>query len=141
MQHRDDEAPIGSAAEEAAKLLGALGDWIEGKQPEEAASAVTANLAGLADRASQALSGLRHGTAEHMATGAPECTYCPVCRTVHVVREASPDVRLHLASAALSLMNAATTVLNAMAVPPSGAAAEAEPTVETIDLNDDDSDW
>ena len=31
---------------------------------------------------------------EHIATGGAECTYCPICRTVHVVRQASPEVRV-----------------------------------------------
>ena len=31
-----------------------------------------------------------HDVDEHLATGAPECRYCPVCRAVHVVRDAAP---------------------------------------------------
>lgn len=137
-QHRD-ETPIGTAAEETAKLLSALGEWIKDQQVDSANS-VTESVAGLAQHAAQAVESLKHGVGEHMATGAPECTYCPVCRTVHVMREASPDVRLHLTSAALSLMNAASTVLQALAAPPQ-AGAEPEPQVETIDLGDDGTDW
>ena len=47
----DDGQDIGSVAEEAAKLFGALSGWAR-----------------------------EHGSEEHIATGAPECTYCPVCR-------------------------------------------------------------
>ncbi|MEP9380973.1 hypothetical protein [Nocardioides sp. KR10-350] len=102
------EEPVGSAAEEAAKLLGSLGDWA------------------------------RENLGEHLATGAPECTYCPICRTVHVVREASPEVRVHLASAAASLMQAAAAVLNAVATPPRSSARG--PEVEKIDLDDNGAD-
>lgn len=140
MQHRaePDGTPIGSAAEEAARLLNALGEWAK-DQSTESANAFSDSVAGLAGRAASAVADLPRLMDEHLATGAPECAYCPVCRTVHVVREASPDVRVHLTSAALSLMQAATTVLNAMATPVPGA-AHAEPTVERIDL-DDDTDW
>ena len=42
----------------------------------------------------------------HIATGSAECTYCPICRTVHAVRQTSPEVRAHLAAAASSLLQA-----------------------------------
>lgn len=140
MQHRADseETPIGSAAEEAAKLLNALNEWAK-DQSSESATAFSESVAGLAGRAASAVSDLPRFLDQHLATGAPECAYCPVCRTVHVVREASPDVRVHLTSAALSLIQAASTVLNAVATPVP-TTARPEPTVQTINLNDD-SDW
>ena len=140
MQHRaeSNETPIGSAAEEAATLLNALADWVK-DQSTESANAFSESVAGLAGRAASVVSDLPRFMDQHMATGAPECAYCPVCRTVHVVREATPDVRVHLASAALSLMQAATTVLNALATPVP-ATSQPEPTVQTIRL-DDDTDW
>lgn len=103
---------VGSAAEEALRLLGALTDW-----------------------AHQVDDGVREGLEEHLATGAPECTWCPVCRTVHVVRAAaSPEVLGHLASAAASLMQAAAGVLAAAAAGPGQQAARSD-RVETIDLD------
>lgn len=111
----DEHDPVGSAAEEAIKLLGAF-------------------AAHAADAAAQ----VNRGLDEHLATGAPECTYCPICRTVHIAREASPEVRGHLASAAASLMQAAASVL--LAVATSGPGHGDEPartdTVQTIDLDD-----
>lgn len=113
--HEHHREPIGSAAEEAAKLFGAISEW-----------AKSAN----------------HALDEHLATGAPECTYCPVCRTVHVVREASPEIRAHVASAAAALMQAAASVLAAAArVPdswPPSSTHDRSGAVETIDL---DGDW
>ena len=65
--------PVGSVGDEAAKLLGALADWASDQARE---------------------------VNEHIATGGAECLYCPFCRTVHAVREASPEVKAQLAGAA-----------------------------------------
>ena len=114
----DHEEPLGSAADEAAKLLGALGDWARehsGAGWGEAAAAWAHELDG------------------HLATGAPECTWCPVCRAVRVLRTASPEVRDHLAAAITSLARAATEML--------GTAPEERGGVERIDLSDESGDW
>ncbi len=71
---------------------------------------------------------------DHIATGAPECAWCPVCRTVAAVRQTSPEVRAHLTSAASSLMLA---VSGMMATHPAGR----DGTVERIDLDDDSDAW
>ena len=67
---------------------------------------------------------------EHLATGDAECLYCPICRTVHAVREASPEVRNQLATAASSFLQAAAGLL--------AAASTGEPAarVQRIDLDD-----
>ncbi len=111
-----EEHQIGTAAEEAAKLLGAF-----------------------AAHAAEVAAGVGRGLDENLATGAPECAYCPICRAVHVVREASPELRLHLASAAASLMQAAASVLDAVAASGHEAATARSDTVETIDL--DETGW
>jgi len=107
----EHDDPVGSAAEEAVKLLGALGQWAHS---------------------------MRADVDEHLATGAPECTYCPVCRTVHVLREAGPEVGAHLASAASSLMQAVGAVLTSVA--DSGTPPRSD-TVQTIDLDSEDDSW
>jgi hypothetical protein len=81
--------PVGSAAEEAAKLLGTLAGWARDREAEWGA---------------------------HLANG-EECRYCPICRAVQLFRSASPEVREHLATAATSLAQAAAAAL-ATAVPP-----------------------
>ncbi|WP_300676378.1 DUF5304 family protein [Nocardioides sp.] len=89
--HHSHGDPVGSAAEEALRLVGALAGW-----------------------ASEQV-----GTAnEHLATGSAECTVCPICRTVHAVREVSPEVRDHLVAAGASLIQALTGLIGA-----AGAAA------------------
>ena len=101
------DEPVGSVGDEAAKLLGVLAGW---------ATDHTRDLN------------------EHLATGDAECLYCPVCRTVHALRGASPEVRDQLATAASSFLQAAAGLL-------AGAAAgggETASRVQRIDLDDAD---
>jgi hypothetical protein len=118
-------ADVGSVSEEAAKLLGALSGWAKDHGND------LGN--GVSDMASQAASALQNAN-EHFATGGPDCTYCPLCRVVHAVRECSPEVRTHLALAAANLMQAAAAVLNTT-VPDHRKRPEG---VEKIDL---DAEW
>ena len=117
----DADEPVGSAAEEAAKLLGAVSDWAR-----EHGSDVGTAFGGLADQVSAAA----HDVDAHLATG-EDCRYCPLCRVVQVYRSASPEVREHLATAVTSLAQAATAML-ATAVPQQRGTG-----VERIDLTDD----
>ncbi|MCW2833999.1 MAG: hypothetical protein JWN68_1952 [Nocardioides sp.] len=93
---------VGSLAEEATKLLGAINDWAR-----EHGSGLGESVSGLSDHATTAAQDL----SGHLATGAAECTVCPICRTVHAARHLSPEVKNHLASAAASLMHAAAGML------------------------------
>lgn len=97
-----DREPVGSLADEATKLLGALSDWAKDQGTDYAGSA--AGAAGTFSAAVQDVS-------EHLATDGEECRYCPVCRVIHVVRQTSPEVREHLSLAASSLMHAAAGLL------------------------------
>jgi hypothetical protein len=97
--------PVGSVGDEAAKLLGALADWASDHARE---------------------------VNEHLATGDAECLYCPICRTVHAIREASPEVKAQLAGAASTFLQAAAGLLS--------AAGQADPSasrVQHIDLDDE----
>ena len=105
-----DPEPVGSVAEEAAKLFGAFSGWA--KEHGDGWSSFT------------------DGLHEHVATGAPECTWCPVCRTVAAIRQTSPEVMAHLSTAASSLMLA---VAGMMAPPQPGR----DGGVERIPLDDD----
>jgi hypothetical protein len=104
-----EEPEVGSVAEEAVKLLGALSGWAK-----DAAGDVE----------------------QHLATGAAECTYCPICRTVHAVRELNPEVKAQLATAATTFLNAAAGLLAGAANGQTGRPDR----VQHIDL-DDDGDW
>ena len=114
---------VGSLGEEAAKLLGALSGWAR----DHAADAGD----GLSDLGSHAAASA-HDLNEHLATGGPECTVCPVCRAVSAVRQLSPEVTTHLTAAMSSLAQAATALL---ATPPHDAGGQHG--VEHIDLADD----
>lgn len=50
---------------------------------------------------------------EHIATGAPECRYCPVCRAIAASRVSGPDVMGHVMAAGESLYAAAREALAA----------------------------
>ena len=93
---------VGSLAEEAAKLLGAL----SGLAREHGAD-LGDGLTGLTDKAAAAA----HDLEQHLATSGEDCVYCPVCRAIHLVRQTSPEVRAHLALAASSLVQAAAGML------------------------------
>jgi hypothetical protein len=43
---------------------------------------------------------------EHIATGAPECRYCPVCRAIAASRESGPEVLSHVMAAGEQLYSA-----------------------------------
>ena len=125
--HRHDVGDVGSVSEEAAKLLGALGDWAK-DQGHSYAGAAAAGASGVGDA-------LREMD-RHLATGAEECRYCPLCLLVAKVRATSPEVRTHLSSAATSLLAALAGML---ATPVPDDAGRRGP-VEKIDLMDGDGD-
>lgn len=115
------DEPLGTTAEELTRLFEALGDWAKESRSEAGVTAghVATTLTALAGQAADAAGRFAESLDEHVDTGAPECTYCPLCRTVHVIRESSPEVKVHVANAASSLMHAAAAVLHA-----AGGAAE-----------------
>ncbi len=117
--------PVGSAAEEAAKLLAAVADWTRDKQHDWGSDLGT-TVGGLADHVAAAA----HDVDARLATG-DDCRYCPLCRAVQVYRSASPEVREHLTSAASSLAQAAAALLDT-AVPEQRGGR-----VEHMDLSDD----
>jgi hypothetical protein len=101
--------PVGSVGDEAAKLFGALADW-----------------------ASDHVGDRLREVNEHIATGDAECLYCPICRTVHAVRSASPEVKAQLAEAASTFLQAAAGLLSA-----AGQAGPSASRVQHIDLDDE----
>lgn len=98
--------PVGSAAEEAARLLAAAEQWVRA-------------------RAGGHLDGL--------ATGAPECTVCPVCQGISAVRQVRPETVEHLLDAAASLVAALRSTVTSTAAPePAGR----RPGVQHIDVRE-----
>jgi hypothetical protein len=122
MSQADGQEPVGSVAEEAAKLFGALSGWA--RERGDGASTMAGSMAG----------SVTHELHEHLSTASPECAWCPVCRTVAAIREMSPEVRAHLASAASSFMLGVSGMM-ATHTP------ARDSTVERIGLDDDTDDW
>jgi hypothetical protein len=119
-----EDADVGSLGEEAAKLFAALQDWAATVGHEQVSAA------------GGALGGLAHGLRDvdaHLATGAAECRYCPVCRLVAMVRGTNPEVRQHLAVAGSALLSAAAAAL-ATSVPEDRRPGRAP--VQHIDLDE-----
>jgi hypothetical protein len=69
--------PVGSAAEEAARLLTAVQDWARTRFD-----------------------------GEHLATGGAECQVCPMCQGIALLRHVKPETAEHLLDAAASLVAA-----------------------------------
>ncbi len=131
MTHAQDghDPDVGSLAEEATKLLGAINDWAR-----EHGSGLGEGVSGMSDHATAAA----HDLNDHLATGSAECTVCPICRTVHAARHLSPEVKNHLASAAASLMHAAAGMLATTATPAEPASGAG---MVHIDLDGPTDDW
>jgi hypothetical protein len=78
-------AAPGPLAEEAARLVEALGEWARGAMTDGAAG----------------------------AGHAPECQLCPFCQLLAVARRTQPETFNHLADASASVVAALRTVLEA----------------------------
>ena len=99
---------VGSVGDEAAKLLGALADWA-GDQVGDSVREVNEHIA-------PRYVGQRLGS-----------------RTVHAIRQASPEVKAHLATAASTLLQAAADLLAT-----ASNADQPQSRVEHIDLDSTD---
>ena len=127
MSDQGPHEPVGSVGEEAVKLLQALQGWAKDTSGEYAEAGAAA-----AAGAASTLGSIN----EHIATGGDDCRYCPVCQVISTVRQASPEVRAHLATAASSLAQAFAGML----ATPDPAAARRDAPVEKIDLDADEAD-
>ena len=101
----------GSAAEEAAALFSAAQEWLR------------ARSTGLGED-------LRHG--EHLATGSPECSVCPLCQAISAVRQVKPETVEHLLDAAASVVAA----LRSAMAPEAGRTPQGRSGVQHIDVRE-----
>ena len=104
-----ESANHGTIGDEAVKLLDAVQDWAR------------RNL----------------GEGAHIATGAPECTWCPICQFIAVLRGDRPEISDKIAEATASMVAAVRAVVDAAASPhhPAGE----QPRVQRIDLGEGDA--
>jgi len=105
--------PVGSVAEEAAKLFAILQQAADtkgepaGEKPREQADDVPA--------------GEKH---EHSL--GPDCQWCPVCQLIHRVRNTSPETIEHLSAAAAGVLGSVRSLLEAAAEAARQARADAD---------------
>lgn len=120
--------PIGTLAEEAAKLAAAVASALGREQPS---GAETDHEQSTDDEQG---AGPEQGTAEQPPAcdhQPPECHWCPLCQALRYARSTSPEVRAHLAQAAVSLALALQGLLDDSHAERNGA------TFEKIDLMED----
>lgn len=129
MSEDDENEPVGSVGEEAAKLLSAFQGWAK-----ESGSDYANAAAGAASGTAFSLNSIN----EHIATGGKECRYCPLCQVISAVRETSPEVKQHLTSAATSFLQAVAGILATQVLDQNKSRRDSA--VEKIDLSDGE-DW
>ncbi len=76
----------GSAAEEAARLLSTVEDWVRSRRADP-----------------------QPGARPHLADGSAACALCPICQAVAALRKVRPETVEHLLDAAASLVAAVRT--------------------------------
>lgn len=131
MSDRSGE-PVGTLAEELAKLMGVVSGFAESAAPGD-----KANTRGDEDGDAGADSAAEHG--EHIADGSAACQMCPVCQTIAFVRSTSPEVREHLASSAASFAAATRDLLDGIATQHQHPERPRKSShVENIDLSEDE---
>jgi hypothetical protein len=143
--------PVGTLAEEAAKLFAVLQQAARQQDPappppeEPDADEPPAPGPGVQDEH-------EHGTAP---SGAAECRWCPVCQLIAKVRHTSPDTIEQLSMAAAGVLGSVRSLLEAAAeaarqarVDAEARTAEAQETerparsrVDRIDVSEDPEPW
>ncbi len=111
-QHRYSHGPTGTVGQEAERLVGAVQDWVR-----------------------------QFADDSHIATGAPECTWCPVCQFIAFVRGDRPDVAARVGEVATAFVSALKVAFDTpenTAAPASAPTPDpASPRVHRIDLSDE----
>ncbi|WUJ68764.1 hypothetical protein OG809_27090 [Kribbella soli] len=140
--------PVGSVAEEAAKLFAVLQHAATDAPPRREPAAESSAEAAEAAEAGEA--------AEHEHKLGPDCVWCPVCQLIHRVRNTSPETIEQLSTAAAHVLGSLRSLLEAAAEaarqsredaasrPKSSAQPEEEPAptkVDRIDVSEDPEPW
>lgn len=94
--------PVGSVAEEAAKLFAVLQNAAAEATPDTEPRAAEAPAAGDAQH-------------EHDHKLGPDCVWCPVCQLIHRVRNTSPETIEQLSTAAAHVLGSLRTLLESAA--------------------------
>ncbi len=119
--------PVGSLAEEAARLIAVVQGWAAEHDGRQATA--DADAAGADDGAPEAH---EHDHDDHDDPADPACHWCPLCRVARAARTTTPEVREHLATAAVSLAMAFKGFVDGLEQRPD---AHRPDPVEKIDLD------
>ncbi|MGW7685743.1 hypothetical protein ACWGID_33680 [Kribbella sp. NPDC054772] len=137
--------PIGSVAEEAAKLFAVL-QHAAATQPPPAQDAADDTAEDVAADAADETAGEKHKLG-------PDCVWCPVCQLIHRVRNTSPETIEQLSTAAAHVLGSVRSLLEAAAdagrqsredAASRASAPEEETTrsrVDRIDVSEDPEPW
>jgi hypothetical protein len=149
--------PIGSVAEEAAKLFAVLQHAAADPRGTTSATAehdVRADEASgvRRDPGSAAEDAVPEDSHEHGIGRGPECQWCPVCQLINKVRNTSPETIEQLSTAAAHVLGSVRSLLEAAAEAARRAREDAasrpdeheEPSrsrVDRIDVSEDPEPW
>ena len=97
----------GSVAEEAARLFEAVQDWVRRTTEDPS---------------------------PRIATGSAECTVCPLCQALALLRSARPETFAHLAEAMTALVAAGRDLLESHAGHADSRRRQSHPDVERIEV-------
>lgn len=145
-----NKEPVGSVAEEAAKLFAVLQQAARLQDPappqeDPAPDEPAAPEPGVQDEH-------EHGTAR---SGSPECQWCPVCQLIAKVRHTRPETIEQLSTAAAGVLGSIRSLLEAAAESARQARVDAESRtagaqdterparsrVDRIDVSEDPEPW
>ncbi|HET6743016.1 MAG TPA: hypothetical protein VFH76_28955 [Kribbella sp.] len=103
--------PVGSVAEEAAKLFAVL----QNAAAEGAPSAEPRSAEAPAAERESAEAEAADATHEHDHKLGPDCVWCPVCQLIHRVRNTSPETIEQLSTAAAHVLGSLRSLLESAA--------------------------
>ncbi len=95
MSERPNGDAFGTAAEEAARLVDALGQWLAARAAARPSGPIDPEYLN-----------------SHIATGSAECTVCPLCQLIALIRTSSPEIAHRLDEAMEALLALARTALD-----------------------------
>lgn len=88
---------FGAAAEEAARLVDALGQWLAARTASKPSGPVDLGYVNT-----------------HIATGAAECKLCPLCQLISLMRHSSPELATRLNETLEAVLALARTAIDGL---------------------------
>jgi hypothetical protein len=151
-EQRQGREPVGTVAEETARLVEALGGWAEGlrgpagdhpgtDRPDEPAAAPEADRPGAPGAGTRQTTRCEHCGVASRAGEALACQLCPVCQGIALLRSVQPETVERLADLAAALSGALRDIAAdrfGQPFPPPPAAPPRGQRVQDIAVDDED---